>query len=223
VRVCQLRGRGEGRQLGNLERGMREGKRTHSCSQSSLVLTLNVPMSASECPPKYLVPLSARGVRESQRGLDEELSRKEETSGRITMSAPHLNGSCSGGGAKVESMARMAPAACAFLASATREGVSEVPLGRVDERKADAQAPIERDSPVGLSGVSSQTRTFLSVGYSSSRWMMLCRTRSSRSAKSPFGKGEAGARDCDAQPGPLLALCGTPRATCGSRGSPRRA
>jgi len=86
----------------------------------------------------------------------------------MTRSAPHLKGSCKGGGANVESTAMTAPAACAFLASATsqdRQG---------EERDDCSQASIERDSPVGFSGVSSHTSTFLSVGYASSRWMMLC-------------------------------------------------
>lgn len=44
----------------------------------------------------------------------------------MTISAPHLNGSCSGGGAKVESTARVAPIALAFFESASETKVQSV-------------------------------------------------------------------------------------------------
>ncbi|PHH84898.1 hypothetical protein CDD83_1213 [Cordyceps sp. RAO-2017] len=65
----------------------------------------------SEWPPKYLVPLC------------------------MTTSAPSANGSCSGGGAKVASTVRYAPAARALSAYRRRS----------------------RASPTGLSGVSTCT------------------------------------------------------------------
>jgi len=48
-----------------------------------------------------------------------------------------------------------------------------------ERRREDEQVEIERDSPVGLRGVSSHTSVFLSVGYSSSRSMKACSSRQS--------------------------------------------
>lgn len=104
----------------------------------------------------------------------------------------YLNGSCRGGGAKVESTQRTAPTALALFESVrrARSANGQDEKGKAGTAEEYAQAAIDRLSPVGFSGVSTQTSTFLSVGYSSSREMMLCRCTSDQQALPDEGSGK---------------------------------
>jgi hypothetical protein len=122
----------------------------------------SIPQSVSEWPPKYFEPLYN------------------------TTSAPKANGFDNGGGASVESTRSSDPAEhCrTFLASGHAEvGLLSVrePLHPESDRKhhITQQAWISRHSPVGFTGVSSQTSTLNPLsgrGYESSRSITLTST-----------------------------------------------
>lgn len=131
----------------------------------------------------------------------------------MTTSAPHLNGSWRGGGAKVASTPTVPPTARARFASGKENGdQGEGSKGECERR--DVQAAIERDSPVGFSGVSTQHKSFFPLGYSSSSLMTDCASRSQ-----PLRTSKRGS--LDSPHGPPLAIAGRPRVTHGSRGSPQ--